>query len=195
VKRPADGAKRLVGGDLRAALWAASAIVAATLAIFVAQQLHAGEGTPRNPGRAAPTVPASPTGSHSNHPGCTASYTVAGAWPAGFQANVTIRTNGSSSINGWVVKWTFPADQTVMQLWNGHYTQTKTAVTVRSEGWYPSPASNEMTTTFGFVGTGAAPPAVQDLTCTVSVGAQSSASPSAVAPSPAASPSPAPSPS
>jgi chitin-binding protein len=59
-----------------------------------------------------------------------------------------------------------------MQLWNGRYTQTKTAVRVESEGWNGSPAARE-TATFGFVGSGAAPTAVQNLTCTVSIVTQS----------------------
>lgn len=177
VKRPADKARRLVGGDLRAAAWAASAIVIATLAIFLAQRLHAsGSGRP-DAGGAAPTAISPPTGSTSDRPGCSASFTVAGAWPTGFQANVTVRTNGSSPVNGWTVTWAFPADQTVMQMWNGHYTQTKAVVTVRSEGWNGSPAAKQ-STTFGFVATGTAPTTVHNLSCTVA----------AVSPSPSPSP-------
>jgi chitin-binding protein len=63
----------------------------------------------------------------------------------------------------------FPSDQTVMQLWNGHFTQTKSAVRVESEGWNGSPAATQ-SSTFGFVGSGPAPTAVHDLACTVSVG-------------------------
>jgi cellulase/cellobiase CelA1 len=141
-------------------------MVIATLAIFLAQRLHASGGEQRRPSRAAPTAAGSP--SPSDRPGCSASFTVAGAWPTGFQANVTVRSSGSATINGWTVTWTFPSDQTIMQLWNGHYTQTKSMVMVQSEGWNGSPAAQQ-STTFGFVGSGSAPPAVQNLTCTVAV--------------------------
>jgi mannan endo-1,4-beta-mannosidase len=67
-----------------------------------------------------------------------------------------------------------------MQLWNGHYTQTKTAVRVESEGWNGSPAAKD-SATFGFVGSGAAPTAVHNLTCAVSA-APRSPSPSTPAP-------------
>jgi cellulase/cellobiase CelA1 len=145
-----------------------SAIVVATLAIFLAQWVHA-SGSERSRAGGAPTPARSPATSPSDRPGCSASFTVAGAWPTGFQANVTVRGNGSSPVNGWTVTWTFPSDQTVMQMWNGRYTQTKSIVTVQSEGWNRSPAAGN-STTFGFVGTGNAPTAVHDLTCTVAGG-------------------------
>jgi cellulase/cellobiase CelA1 len=147
-------------------------MIVATLSIFAAQRLHGNEGGQRKGGGTAPTAARSPAPSPSERPGCSASFTVASSWPTGFQANVTVRTRGSAPINAWAVTWTFPSDQTVMQLWNGHFTQTKGAVRVESEGWNgASPAQNA--TTFGFVGNGAAPPAVQNLTCTVSMATRS----------------------
>jgi hypothetical protein len=169
-------------------------MIIATLAIFLAQRLHA-NGAGQREARTAPTAARSP--SPSERPGCSASFTVAGAWPTGFQANVTVRGSGSAALSGWAVTWTFPSDQTIMQLWNGHYTQTKTAVRVESEGWNGSPAPKE-SATFGFVGSGAAPTAIHDLTCTVSVVSRSpsrssSQSPSSPSQSPLQSQSPSPS--
>ncbi|MCW2639014.1 MAG: esterase, depolymerase family [Dactylosporangium sp.] len=155
-------------------------MIVATLAIFMAQRLHANGAGQRGAGGAVPTAARSPAPSPSRPLGCSASFAVASAWPTGFQANVTVRSNGSAAISGWTVTWTFPSDQTVMQLWNGRYAQTKTAVRVESEGWNGSPPAAD-STTFGFVGSGPAPTAVQSLTCTVSVVSRS--------PSPSMSPS------
>nr|WP_240940626.1 cellulose binding domain-containing protein [Planosporangium flavigriseum] len=151
-------------------------MIVATLSIFLAQRLHANGNGSQGGGRAAPTAGRAPSPTPSERPGCSASFTVAGAWPTGFQANVTVRSNGTTPIGGWTVTWTFPSDQTVMQLWNGHFTQTKSAVRVDSEGWNAL-ATAKNTATFGFVGSGTAPPGVQNLTCTVSA-ASASSSPS-----------------
>jgi chitin-binding protein len=142
-------------------------MIFAAFAIFLAQQLHA-NGSGRSGARGVgPTAARSPLASPSDRPGCTASFTVAGAWPTGFQANVTVRGSGTAAINGWTVTWTFPSDQMVVQLWNGRYTQTKSLVTVQSEGWNSSPAAKD-TSSFGFVASGSAPTALHDMTCTVS---------------------------
>jgi hypothetical protein len=142
-------------------------MIVATLSIFMAQRLHGNEAGQRKAGGAASTPARPPSPSPSERPGCSAAFTVAGSWPTGFQANITVRTRGAAAINAWTVTWTFPSDQTVMQLWNGHFTQTKGVVKVESEGWNGSPQAQNATT-FGFVGSGAAPPAVQNLACTIS---------------------------
>ncbi|MGC9667832.1 cellulose binding domain-containing protein [Planosporangium sp. 12N6] len=140
-------------------------MVIATLAIFTAQRLHANDA-PGDRHGAAPTPHRSPATKTPERTGCTAAFTVTSTWPSGFQASVTIQTTGSTPINGWTVTWAFPSDQTVTQMWNGHYTQTKAVVTVRSEGWNGSPAAED-SIRFGFVGSGSAPDGVQNLTCTV----------------------------
>jgi uncharacterized protein (DUF1800 family) len=62
---------------------------------------------------------------------CDITYRLTTQWNTGFQAEVTIINNGPA-INGWTVGWTFPANQTIYELWNGSYTQTGADVTVRN---------------------------------------------------------------
>jgi hypothetical protein len=63
---------------------------------------------------------------------CTVDYSVTNEWDVGFGANVTIRNVGTDSIDGWNLTWTFPDGQRVTQLWNGTFTQTNAAVSVRN---------------------------------------------------------------
>ncbi len=82
--------------------------------------------------------------------GCTATYTMVNQWPGGFQANVTV-TNGSAARSSWTVGWSFPNGQTITQLWNGSYTQSGAAVTVKNVSYNGSLGANG-TTSFGFTG-------------------------------------------
>ncbi|GGQ27880.1 family 43 glycosylhydrolase [Streptosporangium pseudovulgare] len=61
--------------------------------------------------------------------GCRVTYTVTNEWSGGFGANVTIDNLGDP-VNGWKLTWSFPAGQTVAQLWNGTHTQSGSQVTV-----------------------------------------------------------------
>ncbi|MEU6414432.1 arabinofuranosidase catalytic domain-containing protein [Microbispora sp. NPDC046933] len=126
--------------------------------------------------------------------GCRVDYSVTNQWPGGFGANVSI-TNLGDPINGWRLSWSFPAGQTVTQLWNGSMTQSGAQVTVADAG-YNGTLATGASTSFGFNGTwnGTNPaPASFTLNGTACVGGvtgspspSSSASPS---PSPSASPS------
>ena len=88
---------------------------------------------------------------------CAASYRLVGQWGGGFQGEVTVRA-GTTAINGWQVGMTFPGGQTVTQVWGG----TVSGTTVRNESWNGGLAAGA-TTTFGFIGSGAA--ATPALTC------------------------------
>jgi chitin-binding protein len=85
---------------------------------------------------------------------CTASYRTTSEWNSGFQGEVTVRA-GTSAVNGWTVRWTNPPGTAVTQLWNGTYTTSGSAASVRNvdyNGQIPANGS----TTFGFLGTGTA---------------------------------------
>ncbi|HEV7897904.1 MAG TPA: lytic polysaccharide monooxygenase [Planosporangium sp.] len=128
-----------------------------------------GVGPGGGPGPSPGPTP-TPTSTPTNPPpgggsGCGASYSVTNSWADGFQADVTVRNSGSSAINGWTVRWTFPGSQTVTQLWNGSYTQSGSQVTTKNASYNGSVAANG-TTSFGFTGGGAASASVNNLTCT-----------------------------
>jgi cellulase/cellobiase CelA1 len=74
------------------------------------------------------------------------------SWPGGFQASVTIANNGSTAINGWTIKWTFPGDQKISQLWNASYTQSGEQVTATGLSYNATIAPGS-SVNFGFTGT------------------------------------------
>jgi O-glycosyl hydrolase len=100
---------------------------------------------------------ASPSSSPSASPStggatCNVSYVKASEWPGGFVANVTLTNTGTSAINGWTLKFTYPGDQKVTNGWSAAVTQsgeTVTATNVSYDGTI-SPGSN---VTVGWQGT------------------------------------------
>ncbi len=66
---------------------------------------------------------------------CKVSYQLSSQWSGGFQANVTIANTGMTKINGWVLRFTFPGDQKITNLWNGNYTQSGEQVTISNSSW------------------------------------------------------------
>jgi cellulose 1,4-beta-cellobiosidase len=97
------------------------------------------------------STPTSPSGGGSGNAGCTAAYSITNSWSGGFQGQVTV-TAGSGAISGWKVGWTYPAAETVDDLWNGSYTQSGQAVSVSNLSYNGSLAAGS-STTFGFTGT------------------------------------------
>ncbi len=88
---------------------------------------------------------------HAATAGCQVAYTVGSQWPGGFSANVTIKNLGDP-IDGWTLRWTFGAGQTIGQGWNAELTQSGSAVTATHVSWnamLPTGGS----TSFGFNGT------------------------------------------
>ncbi len=96
-------------------------------------------------------------------PGCTATYTVAGQWPGGFQGEVTVRNGGSAAIAGWTARYTYTGGERVTQAWAAAVTQTGAAVTADNAAWNGALAPGA-TATFGFIGSGT--PGTPPVTCT-----------------------------
>lgn len=117
--------------------------------------------------------------------GCSVKYTVSSQWSGGFGAAVDV-TNLGDPITSWSLVFTFPAGQTITQLWNGSVTQSGSTVTVRNAAWNGAVATNG-TASFGFNGswTGSNPVpasfALNGVTCTG--GTTPSTSPSSTPPS------------
>ncbi|GAB3962098.1 hypothetical protein GCM10029978_016510 [Actinoallomurus acanthiterrae] len=83
--------------------------------------------------------------------GCRVDYSVSSQWSGGFGASVTV-TNLGDAVNGWQLTWSFPAGQTITQLWNGSYSQSGAQVTVTNASYNGSIASGG-SAAFGFNGT------------------------------------------
>lgn len=65
---------------------------------------------------------------------CTVAYGVNTDWGSGFTATVTI-TNKGPALNGWQLGFSFTGNQKVTQGWNGTWSQSGSAVTVKDAGW------------------------------------------------------------
>jgi endoglucanase len=104
--------------------------------------------TPTAPPTATPITTPTPL------PGgtCSVHYTVTNQWPTGFGATITIKNTGTTSINGWSLKFTFAAGQTITQLWDGVVSQSAGAVTVTNASYNGTIAPNA-TVQPGFNGT------------------------------------------
>ncbi|GAA1746518.1 cellulose binding domain-containing protein [Luedemannella helvata] len=82
---------------------------------------------------------------------CSATYTIVGQWPGGFQGEVTVKA-GPSAISRWTTSWTYASGQTITQSWSATLTSSGATVTASNAAWNGSlPAG--ATTTFGFIGT------------------------------------------
>ena len=81
---------------------------------------------------------------------CSVTYTNQNDWGSGFTANVVIKNNGTSAINGWTLTWTFPGNQTITNMWSGSYTQTGASISVKDLGYNANIPANGGTTNFGF---------------------------------------------
>jgi hypothetical protein len=74
----------------------------------------------------------------------------------GFGGNITIRNAGTGSadaINGWTLRFAFPASQRVSQGWSGSWSQSGANVTVTNASWNGNLAAGA-STTIGFDGSG-----------------------------------------
>ncbi|CQR65412.1 cellulase family glycosylhydrolase [Streptomyces leeuwenhoekii] len=80
---------------------------------------------------------------------CGVAYKVTGQWPGGFQGEIVVRNTGTSAINGWTLRWTFPDSQRVTNLWGGTAAQEGAEVTVASAPYTASiPAAGSVTLGF-----------------------------------------------
>ena len=84
---------------------------------------------------------------------CQVTYAVTSQWADGFNADVTIKNNGASAVNSWLLAWTFPGNQQIVNLWNGALTQSGQAVTVANLSHNGQLAANGGVQSFGFQAT------------------------------------------
>jgi len=117
--------------------------------------------SPRPSQSASPRPSASPSG----QPGtCGAAFRATSTWQGGFQGEVTVRNNATSTLNGWTVRGTLPSGVSISNLWNGVLTTSGSSISVKNAAFNATlPGSG--TTTFGFTANGGAP-ASWSLTCT-----------------------------
>ena len=115
-------------------------------------------------GVSAPSNQASATtqsGSGGGGFACHVTYTNVNQWNTGFQAAITSKNTGTVGINNWMLKWSFPNNQQIDNLWNGSVAQSGQSVTVNNlsyNGSIPAGGSyNGMGFTANYGGTNAPP--------------------------------------
>ncbi|MFF8669617.1 cellulase family glycosylhydrolase [Streptomyces sp. NPDC015242] len=153
VVRIAAGAETIVTSTTgtSATLTGLAPATAHTFAVYARDA--AGNRSPRS-GTVSVTTPPGGTA-----PGCGVGYRVTGSWPGGFQGEITLRNTGSSAIDGWTLRWTFPdSSQRITSLWGGTATQSGSDVAVAAAPYTAAiPAAGSVT--LGFTATrGAANP-------------------------------------
>lgn len=77
---------------------------------------------------------------------------------------MTVRNNGTSTLNGWTVRGTLPGGITITNLWSGVNNTSGTNFTVKNADYNGTLPGNG-TTVFGFTANGNAPGSLP-LTCT-----------------------------
>jgi glucuronoarabinoxylan endo-1,4-beta-xylanase len=86
---------------------------------------------------------------------CTVDYTIAPQNSSAFGAAIKIINNGSTTISGWSLTWSFANGQTIASSWNGAVSQSGANVTVSEQAgqtWENIPAGGSYSG-FGFNGT------------------------------------------
>jgi endo-1,4-beta-xylanase len=96
--------------------------------------------------------------------GCSASFVSVNAWSGGYQAEVTVKNTGSSSLSGWTVAWTLPSGQTIASLWNA-VQGTANGQTTAHNADYNGQLTTGAGTTFGYVVNGGSPQPAPTMTC------------------------------
>ncbi|WP_203990227.1 cellulose binding domain-containing protein [Sphaerisporangium rufum] len=84
-------------------------------------------------------------------PGCEVAYD-ARSWSGGFGADLTITNTGSAVLNGWMLRFTFPAGQRVVHGWSATWSQAEAVVTAAKPSW-DTPLRPGESRRIGFIGT------------------------------------------
>jgi endo-1,4-beta-xylanase len=87
------------------------------------------------------------------------------SWGGGYQGEVTVANNGSTTLNGWTVHLTLAGGQTIVNVWNGVNTGTSGTVTVRNAAYNGTLGANA-STNFGFIANASTNTAPGNISCT-----------------------------
>jgi Cellulose binding domain len=120
--------------------------------------------TPTTP-TPTPTTP-TPTATSTSSPSlaCQVTWSVVNSWSGGFQLGFTVTNSGTAATTGWNASFSWPGAQAISQIWNAASTQSGAAVSVTNAS-YDGAIPKGGSTTFGLLGTGSAPSALNNVQC------------------------------
>jgi expansin (peptidoglycan-binding protein) len=104
-----------------------------------------GTSTPTPTPTVTPTTTPTPTGA------CRVTYAV-NDWGSGFTGTVTIANTGTTTVNGWTLRFAFPGNQRVGQGWSATWSQSGANVTATNASFNANLAPGQ-STQIGFNGT------------------------------------------
>ncbi|MEU1702769.1 cellulase family glycosylhydrolase [Streptomyces pseudogriseolus] len=146
VVRVAGGAESVVASAAGTTVTVSGLAADTSYTFAVRARDAAGNRSARSATVAVTTAPGPAAGS------CAVGYRVTGEWPGGFQAEVVVRNTGSAAVDGWTLRWTFPAGQRITSLWGGTATQSGAEVSVAAAPYTATiPPSGSVS--LGFTGT------------------------------------------
>jgi hypothetical protein len=131
--------------------WRTRNLVAAGITVVVAVLAGLFLAPRSGPGGAAGDPGGTPSAATGGSSGCAVRYRVRSDWEVGFTVEVTLTNTGEAPVSPWVLTFTFPNDQRVVQGWNGSFVQSGPRVTVRSVD-YNARLTPEGSATLGFNG-------------------------------------------
>jgi endoglucanase len=103
------------------------------------------------------TTPTTTTTTGGTGGACTATVKLPGSWPGGYQGEITVKNNGTSTIGSWIVTFAVPTGVTIGNGWNGTFTQSGTTITVTAPAWSASLAPGA-SAVIGFIANGPSSP-------------------------------------
>jgi glucuronoarabinoxylan endo-1,4-beta-xylanase len=110
-----------------------------------------GTSSPTASDSASPTPTPTPTPTPSAGSGPRVTYTMS-TWTSGFTANISITNSGTSTINGWILKFTLSTGQVITSGWNATYAPTSGQVSAANVS-YNGTLAPGATTDIGFQAT------------------------------------------
>jgi rhamnogalacturonan endolyase len=113
--------------------------------IYLAGESLTPTETPTNTETADPTNTTTetvePTETSSNDD-VTAEYNIINDWGSGATVGLEIINNSNSTISNWSIKFAFTGDQSILNIWNGEYSQTNSDVTITPSTWTSTISGN-----------------------------------------------------
>ncbi len=145
-----------IASGLTTAFFANAGLAAATTYYYKVEAVDATGPSPASTQASATTQQSSSGGF-----ACHVAYTIVNQWSTGFQVAAIIENTGTVGITSWTLKWTFPGNQQITNLWNGSYSQSSANAIVNNLNYngaiQPGGKYNGVGFTANFSGTNAPP--------------------------------------